>query len=178
MSGKADTGVTKLSENLLQSDKLRRVHQVWVELKAERPFPLRAEISPERLGFILGQVTIIDVLREPLNFRYRLVGTKIEDAGRRGDKGKTIDQVEPEAYRQMVVSAFQEVVETGQPVFQQISYLHHQTVVSFERLVLPFSQSGGEVDVLLEASDWPPGVHQDLRNIDFSRTQDLTPDTD
>lgn len=178
MAGKAKTGVTKLSEHLLQSDKLRRVHQLWVELTGDRPLPLRAEITPERLGFVLGQVTIVDVLRDPLNFRYRLVGTKIEDAGRRGDKGKTIDEIEPAAYRQMVGSAYREVVETAQPVIQQISYLHHQRVVAFERIVLPFSQSGGEVDVLLEASDWAPGIHQDLRNIDFSRTQDLKPDAD
>ena len=116
-------------------------------------------------GFILGQVTIIDVVYDPLNFRFRLIGTRIEEAGRRGDQGKTLEQIEPAAYRNLVGSAYREVVESARPTCHQISYVHRQDLVSFERIILPFTRTGSGVDLLLEALDWLPGVQQDLKNI-------------
>lgn len=162
-------GVEIVSTQALQSEKLRRFHQIWTDLKGAGDLPLRAEVSPERLGFMLGHVSIIEVLREPLNFRYKLIGTKIEDAGRHGDQGKTVDQIEPACYRDMVSAACRTVVDTAQPLVHQVTYLHHQNRVKFERVILPFTVSGGVVEVLLEGSDWLTGSHQDLRNLVFSR---------
>jgi len=170
MKTRATIGVDKVPPDALESEKLRRFHQVWMDLKGEGDLPFRAEVSPEQLGFLLGQVTIVDVLREPLNFRFKLIGTKIEEAGRHGDQGKTVDQIEPVAYRQMVAAAYREVVEGREPVCHRINYQHHQRQVTLERVILPFTLAGGDVEVLLEASDWPTGSPQDLRNLDYSDT--------
>ena len=51
------------------------------------------------------------------------------------------------------------------------SYVHHQSLVSFEQLILPFSHAGGRVEVLLEALDWLPGVQHDLKCV--ARTDTL-----
>lgn len=168
MKALANIGVDKLSPDALESEKLRRFHQIWMDLKGARELPVRAEVSPEQLGFLLGQVTIVDVLQGPLNFRFKLIGTKIEEAGRHGDQGKTVDQIEPAAYRKMVAAAYREVVETREPLCHRINYQHHQSLVTLERVVLPFTIAGSDVEVMLEASDWPPGTHQDLRNLDYS----------
>lgn len=168
MKVRANIRVDELSSNALESQKLRRFHQMWLELKGTVDLPLRAEVSPERLGFLLGQVTIVDVLREPLNFRFKLIGTKIEEAGRLGDQGKTVDQIEPIAYRKMVAAAYRRVVEGRKPLCHRISYRHHQSNVTLERVILPFTLAGSDVEVLLEASDWQPGTHQDLKNLDYS----------
>lgn len=168
MKVRANIRVDELSSDALESEKLRRFQQIWMELKGARDLPFRADVSPERLGFLLGHVTIVDVLRKPLNFRYKLIGTKIEEAGRLGDQGKTVDQIEPIAYRKMVEAAFRQVVDGREPLCQRIIYQYHQRQVSLERVIVPFTVAGSDVEVLFEASDWPPGIHQDLRNLDYS----------
>ncbi len=172
MKALAHIGVDRLSCDELESERLRRFHLIWLELKGARELPLRVEVSPERLGFLLGHVTIVDVLREPINFRYRLIGTKIEEAGRHGDQGKTVDQIEPVAYRKMATAAYREVVKGQEPLCQRINYQHHQNEVTLERVILPFTVAGSDVEVLLEASDWQPGTYQDLRNLDYSDATD------
>jgi hypothetical protein len=168
-----DVGIDALSPDLVSSDRLNRLFQLWKKLRGGRELPYRDAFSPEQLGFILGQVTIIDVLHNPLNFRYRLIGTRIEEAGRRGDQGKTLDQVEPRSYRDLVGLAYREVVGSARPSCHQISYVHRQDLVSFERIILPFTQTGSTVDLLLEALDWLPGVQQDLKNIAVSQAPAL-----
>ena len=158
-------GITALSPDLVSSDRLNRLFQLWKELRGGSGLPFRSVLAPEQLGFILGHVTIIDVVLDPLNFRFRLIGTRIEEAGRRGDQGKTLDQIEPASYRDLVGTAYREVVEGALPTCHQISYFHRQDLVSFERIILPFTLTGSAVDFLLEALDWLPGVQQDLKNI-------------
>ncbi len=87
--------VRALAPGQVRSAKLWRLCQFWQALTAVRRLPYRAEFSPEQLPFIIGQISLIDVLGEPAEFYFRLVGTKIEDRGRRGDQGKTLNQVEP-----------------------------------------------------------------------------------
>lgn len=161
----AEVEIDTLSPDLVNSDRLSRLYQFWKQIRGSRRLPSRSDFEPEQLGFILGQVIIVDVLRDPANFRYRLIGTRLEEAGRRGDQGKTLDQIEPAAYRRMVGQTYRAVVETGQPLCHQISYAHHQNMVSFEQIILPFSHGGDRVEVLLEALDWLPGVQHDFKSV-------------
>ncbi len=172
MKARANIRVDELSSDALESEKLRRFHQIWMEVRGARELPFRAEVSPEQLGFLLGHVTIVEVLGEPLNFRYKLIGTKIEEAGRLGDQGKTVDQIQPIGYREIVDAAFRRVVDGREPICQRITYQYHQRQVSLERVIVPFTVAGSDVEVLFEASDWAPGVHQDLRNLDYSDDKD------
>ncbi len=170
MTDSLDVGIEALSPDRVNSDRLSRLFRFWKDIRGTQELPSRADFSPEQLGFILGQVTIVDVLRDPLNFRYRLIGTRLEEAGRRGDQGKTLDQVEPPAYRNMIRQTFCQVVDFRQPLCQHISYLHHQNLASCEQLILPFSTTGTEVEVLVEALDWLPGVQHDLKRMAGVRT--------
>ena len=163
MTDPVDVGIEALSPDLVNSDRLSRLFRFWKEIGGTQGLPCRADFSPEQLDFILGQITIVDVLRDPLNFRYRLIGTRLEEAGRRGDQGKTLDQVEPAPYRDMIRQSFRHVVDFKQPLCHHISYLHHQNLASYEQLILPFSRTGSDVEVLVEALDWLPGVQHDLK---------------
>ncbi len=165
MTDSADVGIEAISPDLVNSDRLSRLFRFWKEIRGPQGLPSRADFAPEQLGFILGQINIVDVLRDPVNFRYRLIGTRLEEAGRRGDQGKTLDQVEPASYRDMITKTFRQVVDCKQPLCQHVSYLHHQNLVSYEQLILPFSHRGAEVDILVEALDWLPGVQHDLKSM-------------
>jgi hypothetical protein len=175
VTASTEAEIDALSPDLVNSDRLSRLYRFWKEIRGSRRLPCRSDFAPEQLGFILGQMAIVDVLRDPANFRYRLIGTRLEEAGRRGDQGKTLDQIEPAAYRRMVEQTFRVVVETGQPLCHQISYVHHQSLVSFEQIILPFSRAGDTVEVLLEALDWLPGVQHDFKSIARAQVPAVAP---
>ena len=78
-------------------------------------------------------------------------------------KDQVLFKIEPERYRNMIGQSFRQVVDFGQPLCHHISYLHHQNLVSYEQLILPFSRTGSDVEVLVEALDWLPGVQHDLK---------------
>jgi hypothetical protein len=51
------------------------VETCWQEAANGRPYPLRTEISPSKLGRALPYVTLMDVIDErPMDFQYRLIG--------------------------------------------------------------------------------------------------------
>lgn len=159
--------IETLPSERLESEKLRRLLQYWLDLRGASRMPDRAAFSsPEQLGFILGQITLVDVQREPLNFYFRLVGTKIEEAGRRGDQGKTLDAVEPASYRETLELIYRETTEAAEPGLKRIRLLREADEVWYEQVVLPFTRDGDRVDMLLSGTDWPPEMEYGLLKFD------------
>jgi hypothetical protein len=54
---------------------LRRLYEFWKERRGTRMAPARAEFDPLALRYVLGNLLLVDVLRDPLRFRYVLCGT-------------------------------------------------------------------------------------------------------
>ncbi len=111
-------------------------------------------------------MSLIDVLSEPAGFYFRLVGTKIEDRGRRGDQGKTLDQIGPAAYRALLTKAYETAVAKAKPVVQRLELKEAPGRIWYERVVLPFTLGGERVEGLLEGIDWPQGMIQNLAEFD------------
>jgi hypothetical protein len=126
----------------LRSERLRRLHRFWQELRGQRRLPFRAEFAPEQFHFILGQMALLDVTEPAGRFRFRLVGTRLELLGRRGDQGRTVDEIEPGWYGTVLEAAYVEVVETGEATV-----------------------TGQGVELLLDAFDWPSGLEERLNDL-------------
>ena len=154
----ADIAMESLSAAQLKSDKLRRLLEFWQRLRGSRSLPFRSEFAPEQLESLLGQVSLVQVMHDPLTFRFRLVGTRIEEAGRRGDQNKTLDQIEPASYRDTLSAAFGAAATSAEPVINLIKLRDTRRVFHYEQLVLPFTVEGEGVDMLLHGIDWPPDV--------------------
>lgn len=61
-------------------------------ISAGGPLPSRADIDPVGLRFAMGCMILINVLREPLRFRYRLTGTLLARFLKRDLTGKLLDE--------------------------------------------------------------------------------------
>lgn len=61
----------------LANDKNRRLFAYWSERCVGETLPGRRDIDPIEMNFILGRIVMVDVLRDPLNFRYRMAGTRV-----------------------------------------------------------------------------------------------------
>lgn len=165
MSQTIAMGTTRITAEQLQCAKLQKLRALWDELRRDRVQPQRCDFVPEQLGFVLGRVSLVEVLPAERNFRFRLVGTQIEDAGRRGDQGRTLDRIELRAYGQMLTEAYGDVTQDAQPICCRVEYRNRDADIWFEHLILPFATEGEEVELLLDAIDWPLGMIQNFRNL-------------
>ena len=135
---------------------LTRLHDYWLSKRAGRRFPARADIDPQELRFLLGSILLIDVLWEPLRFRYRLTGTTIVLTSGYSLHGRGPEEVEDEEYRARIFRAFERVATAGVPYARTTTRMLDGRPRTYDALVLPLSGDQRRVDMLLGAQIYRP----------------------
>lgn len=156
----------RLERGDISRDNLRRLVDHWSSLRGARLMPARRDLRPEDLSFVLAQVMLIDVHRSPeseISFRFRLVGTRIEETGHPGLQGRWVHELMPVAYRRLVLQAYGEAVREAAPTFYRVALDHGGQQLRYERVTLPLSDDGGIVDSLLVGTDWEPANDEFFR---------------
>ncbi len=144
-----------LSNSPLPEDcdpRLRRLCEYWLSLRpAADGLPGRQHIDPAAIRDLLPWIWMVDVERNPLRFRYRLLGTEQVHAMERDLTGHLLDDAHPRfvtsvSYPQYVAAAERAEIgyRRGPPVFHL-----NKDYVAIERLLLPLAKDGAAVDVLL-----------------------------
>ena len=133
----------------VQRPMLRRVYEYWASKRRGREFPARADIDPLDLGFALGSITLIDVLHEPLRFRYRLHGSVIAERVGADMTGRMVDEVREPERRAFILEGYRTVVETRQPLARHGKRTFDGRYWSFHSIALPFADERGTIDMLL-----------------------------
>ena len=141
---------------------LRDILCIWQELAGDRPMPARADFHPRRFLPHLPDIALVDIQREPLRVRYRLVGTKITSAVRRELTGRWYDTLYPPHIMAQVEQVFSWIVTHRRPLRTTgMALFFDRRMYSYEVLNLPLSAGGEEVDMVLAAmkfylADAPP----------------------
>jgi hypothetical protein len=141
--------------------KLRRLLDYW---SAAHPagggLPGRQHIEPADIPDLLPWLWMLDVERDPLRFKYRLLGTEQVMAMGFNPVGRYLDEVHPrfathQHYRDYVVC-----VEEGVPAYRRGAPEYHlqKDYVGLERLLLPLARDGRRVDMLLCITLYGPGA--------------------
>lgn len=139
----------------LESPMLRRFYADWEVRRRGREFPARRDFDPCDLAYALGYVSLMDVLRDPLRFRFRLQGTGIAERTGVDMTGKFVDQMKDRRHRDMATEHFRETVETRQPVVKlRRPYVTDLRVWNCEVLVCPLSNAGADIDMLMSCIAW------------------------
>jgi hypothetical protein len=128
---------------------LRRFYAYWLERKGARRFPARRDIDPLDFAYLLGNVLLLDVLRNPLRFRVRLHGTEMVSRAIGDMTGKLLDALPESDYRSYVIDRCEGVLASGEPTL-----VHHDEVLQsrrrlYEALWLPFADDGETICMLL-----------------------------
>lgn len=132
--------------------RVRRLDEYW---RGAHPpgggLPGRQHIDPTAIPELLPWLWMLDVERDPLRFRYRLVGTEQVSAMAADLTGRYLDEAHPRfltllTYPDYVAAAERSEVRyyRGPPVFHI-----NKDYVLIERLLLPLATDGSEVDKLL-----------------------------
>lgn len=130
---------------------LSRIEAHWNDIRGERVMPSRGDIDPAVLGSVLPHVILLDVLREPLDFRYRLLGEHMVTHGGVHEPGDLLsDVVARNARVQPAFDAYKAAATTLRAARCVFTY---ETRKGTERTVtlvaLPLSEDGKTASHLL-----------------------------
>ena len=126
----------------------------WNRIRAGREMPARADLNPGDVPKLLPYMILIDVLHDPLDFRYRLIGTEIDRIVARNYKGVKFSGLPEKRAPNPIWQHHQETVETRAPVRKELSYYGPDgDVRRIEHCLMPFSSDGKTVDQILVAVD-------------------------
>lgn len=146
---------TNEAELNIKSPLLQRLYQDWESRRRGRRMPARADFDPVDLKYVLGYLSLIDVQRNPLQFRFRIHASNI--AGRVGFDltGKNVDAIADMHYRKLVRAHYLSVVEGRRPVVEfRDRVMTDNTCLHCEVLALPLADDGETVDRIMTCMMW------------------------
>jgi hypothetical protein len=133
----------------LRRPMLRRLYAYWDERRGTREFPGRPDIDPIGMRFALGNISLVDVLHEPLRFRYRLHGSIIAERLGIDMTGKFVDEIPEPDRRGFVDENFRAAVATRRPLARSGERLLDERLWNFDSIILPLGLADGVINMLL-----------------------------
>lgn len=122
----------------------------WQRLCTQDGIPAYSWFDPSEIPGILPHLMVLDVISEPLDFRYRLMGEKVRALQRQSLTGWRVSELPDGAAGKRLMSSRKRVVETGEPGYAAVDLtgwdgLRRRQVC----LHLPFAGKDGQISVLI-----------------------------
>lgn len=127
----------------------------WLSIKPPGRLPGRQHFDPLDIPLLMPRVWMLDVLRAPLRYRYRLAGTKEVETLQREVTGLMFDEVHPhlrgqgEAYGRL-----DRMAQDGVPTYRcgSVVAVHHKEHLTVENCMVPLARDGHMVDMIVACS--------------------------
>lgn len=147
--------ISTMDDGAAWHPKTQALHAYW---RSPAPaiglLPARSMIDAADTPNLLSNIFMLDVIENPLRFRYRLAGTKLLYAGDRELTGMLMEEAHPNLFVAPPYADYPACVREhrvsrrlGSPVFDW-----NREHVLIERLLLPLASDGRKVDVILGLS--------------------------
>jgi hypothetical protein len=144
--------------SMLNSPRLREAYIYWDGKRQSKLMPSRGDIDPIEIPRLLPYVVLIDVLREPLDFRYRLVGTQACVIMRRDFTGQIFSEIPGNGQESARWQGCEAVVSSKAPMYWQIPYLGPERFPrQYENVSLPLSKDGINVTMIFNVISFERG---------------------
>lgn len=139
----------------------RALFELWVDQKSDGNLPARSDFTPFTLRLFLGNIMLVDVLRdEPRGadgrwkFRARLVGTNIANAVNNDITGQNMNEIEG---LEAVVGRCQTLADSAEPYYVSGAPLTclDDKYLGYDALALPLAKNGKDVDMILCLLSFP-----------------------
>lgn len=146
---------TEVDPRRLAHPTLAFLRAYWDEKRGSRPMPSRADIDPQEMKEHLGWIVLIDVLPHLVDFRFRLVGTRVTTYFLRDSTGKTFTECYAPfglAVVNGMLAVHRKVARDCVPlrVFGSAGWLGDR-VPDFDTLLLPLSDDCITANMLISA---------------------------
>jgi hypothetical protein len=138
---------------------LRRLHAYWTSKRQDRFAPRRRDIDPIDMVEVLPRIMLVDIEQDPLDFRYRLAGTGICTLHGTDPTGHRPRELRPAAYGALVDGHYREAVVRRAPMLHLIVLDTSDRSRAYARLLLPLSEDGERVTMLVSVDCKEPTGH-------------------
>jgi len=134
--------------------RIGELHHYWLSRwPAPDLLPGRQHCNPSDIPALLPWVWLADVHRNPLRFKYRLVGTGCVEATGPEITGRWLGEVHPDFRGSALYPHFEAAAERAQVAYYRgpplyISAIYDRKWKTLERLILPLAKDGRNVDML------------------------------
>jgi hypothetical protein len=133
----------------IRDPRLRRFYDYWLSKRRERRMPARHDIDPLEFPYVLGNLMLVDVLRDPQRFRVRLHGVNVVTRMHYDMTGKLLDEVPRPEWRSYVLDRCRGLAASGEPLVLMNDLFLDGWGSRYEALWLPFSDDGIDVNLLV-----------------------------
>ena len=121
----------------------------WLRKRQGRLMPSRGDIDPMEITKILPHVFLMDVQHEPLDFRYRLIGTKMDEYMLARYTGMWMSEIPHQAPPSRIYANCRKVVMERAPFAADTPYVgKNKEFLTTEDLIMPLADDGERVDML------------------------------
>jgi hypothetical protein len=114
--------------------------------------PGRQHFDPAAVADLLPSIRLVEVHREPLRFRYRLLGSRVDVVHGRSLANQWLDEIHASHRNcEMLIDEYRRVVATGQPTWRRGTphVVPEPECATVEVLRLPLARDGATIDMLL-----------------------------
>ncbi len=138
-------------ERLAWDAKNRALYEYWLSIHPDSDtLPGRQHLDPIDIPSLLPNVWLVDVVKDPVRFRFRLFGTAHYGAMDRDCTGMWIDEAFPSFLGSEVYSDYINLIENGVPSYRKgPASFHIPNYKTIERIMLPLAENGTDVNMIL-----------------------------
>ena len=147
---------TVANADRVRDPNVRQFLALWfAEADAGRP-PGKDFLDPLRLRFLLGSLSLLDVEKNPLRFRYRVVGTDVVQRLGVELTGKWLDDHPVASIRPLLIQGARMVYHTGKPVYGSVDTRALGQDWALEVVAVPLFAADGSVGWIGAGQTFPP----------------------
>ena len=111
--------------------------------------PARVDIDPSEILKILPHIFLLDVRAEPLDFRYRLIGTKMDEHMMGSYTGLWMSEIPHQKPPSRIWSSCRRVVTEAEPLSSDTPYIgKNKEFLTTEDLIMPLADDDETVNML------------------------------
>ncbi len=142
----------------ISSAKVRTLHDYWGARLNGGIAPLRTDIDPADLRELLPNIVIVDFAADPLEVRYRLIGTRVVEISRVDFTGKLLSECDFQAAESEIWrECYAQIAETGRPVYGRVEIPvdgEGDMYVVEEFGIFPLSHDGAAIHQCIALEDY------------------------
>ena len=135
----------------LSEPRLHRLYAYLEEKRGTREFAARRDIDPLDFPYVLGNIVLLDVLYQPLRFRYRLVGSVLSGRVGYDMTGKFLHEHPHPAYRDYMLECYAEIIRSRLPSGGNYDLFIDREIKPYQCLRVPLSDDGMTIDMIIAA---------------------------
>lgn len=138
----------------IESVAIQEVYRHWQERHHGDALPRREDLEPAGIVRRLPNIFLVDVLEDPVRYRYRLIGTQLVEWSGRDATGSFMDDPLCGQGGGTLVALHDDVVRLRQPVMTvNRPALFHGSTLLFDRLLLPLAGDDDRIAMIMGVAD-------------------------